>query len=962
VSYHVFISYGRRDDEALAAALQLSLRRIARPWYRRESVRVFRDDTDLSVSPSLWTSIEQALVSSEYMLLLASPAAVQSRWVAREIDAFVQRRGPERLLLALTHGRIEWDLERNDFDWTVTDAVPHSLAGIFRDEPRYLDLRWAADPARYSLRDPQWHDHVADLAAVVLAMPKDALVGEDRRQHRRNLRIAKLAVAAVATLAIGVGIAGYVASQQRATAISNEHRARESEAVATDRERAALSRRLAAQAKSLHELQPIVAQLLSVESYHASATTEAWGSLIDSASTYPSVIRMLDSEGEELTSHVIRDDGAVVATGSRSGSIWLWSVESGKRERHFETGDARLIHALALSNDGHWLAATTSTEQPGARTETSKIFVWDLTGDDITPTSSLVVNTRSVRVLAFDPKGHNLAAGGWGGELVLWAFSSRGKDHVVLHDHESFVNDLAFSADGARLVSASADGRVHVRNAGTRAIVHTVIPYPRPRSVEPAVLLSPDRAPLVSAVALSPDGSLLQTLSTHHEVILWNAETGAVVRSVKVDVPSRATSDVLGRDGTTVAVAAEASLYIYDLAHSIEPTILALPRDLWLTISVGSSSRIVVGSASKVVVIEPGAKSSFHDEECTYDAAPNRPLALTLDGRYVAYVAIDEAIYLRDTLSCSVVAGPLRALLRDDRDAVSALALALDGKTLAAGTVAGTIQVWALSSGRKLQPRAEFAGEIVALAFSRNSELIAAAGTTAMSGAGTADAQYSVHFLNAVTGSPLPWSPSTSPAPVSNIAFAPDDKLLAVADSQQVTIYDVVARRRLHTLNLPSLHTSLAFDAMGSTIAAASAGNTVLWDLRSPDKPRHITAHPQAITMSIAVTPDGKLVATAGDDGRVRLWDASNGQPLGEGFEQPSHANSAGAPALALSVDPAQHSPVLNLAHASGIMRWRFGPAMLQKLACSRAGRNPTTAEWREYIGTTTPMRPTCAR
>src|SRR3712207_1516072 len=77
-----FISYSHRADRRLAIALQQGLHGFAKPWYRVRAIRVFRDDAVLSASPALWDSIEQALASSDFFVLLASRDAACSEWVA----------------------------------------------------------------------------------------------------------------------------------------------------------------------------------------------------------------------------------------------------------------------------------------------------------------------------------------------------------------------------------------------------------------------------------------------------------------------------------------------------------------------------------------------------------------------------------------------------------------------------------------------------------------------------------------------------------------------------------------------------------------------------------------------------------------------------------------------------------------------------------------------------------------
>jgi hypothetical protein len=62
------MSYNRAVDGKLAPALQRALHGFAKPWYRLRALRVFRDDASLSANPGLWSSIEQALVDSEFFV------------------------------------------------------------------------------------------------------------------------------------------------------------------------------------------------------------------------------------------------------------------------------------------------------------------------------------------------------------------------------------------------------------------------------------------------------------------------------------------------------------------------------------------------------------------------------------------------------------------------------------------------------------------------------------------------------------------------------------------------------------------------------------------------------------------------------------------------------------------------------------------------------------------------------
>src|SRR4029079_14776703 len=114
MAYDAFISYSHSADGRLAPALQRGLQRLARPWYRPRALRVFRDETGLAVNPHLWTSIEQALIDSEWFILLCSPDSAGSEWVAKEVERWLESKPVDRILPVLTDGDLSWDVGRGD--------------------------------------------------------------------------------------------------------------------------------------------------------------------------------------------------------------------------------------------------------------------------------------------------------------------------------------------------------------------------------------------------------------------------------------------------------------------------------------------------------------------------------------------------------------------------------------------------------------------------------------------------------------------------------------------------------------------------------------------------------------------------------------------------------------------------------------------------------------------------------
>jgi len=275
--YNAFVSYSHAADGKLGPALQSALHRFARRWYQLRALRVFRDDTNLSFSPALWMSIEKALSESEFLILLASPTAAKSKWVQREVDFWLSQKSPEHLLLVVTDGQVAWDDAAGDFDWRITDCLPGSLKGAFAGEPKFVDFRWARSGEGLALNNPVFLDNIADLAANLHGKDKDALVGEDIRQHRKVRRLAWSGVITLTLLTVLSVSAGLFAWMQK-----NQ---------AERQQQIALGRSLAFEAQLLRDdragqLPQTV--LLAIESYRRFPSPDAYRTLRSGLALLPS--------------------------------------------------------------------------------------------------------------------------------------------------------------------------------------------------------------------------------------------------------------------------------------------------------------------------------------------------------------------------------------------------------------------------------------------------------------------------------------------------------------------------------------------------------------------------------------------------------------------------------------------------------------------------------------------------
>jgi tetratricopeptide (TPR) repeat protein len=222
--YDAFVSYSHAQDEPIAAALQSAMPRLGKAWHQRRALRLFRDDTSLTATPHLWPSIEQALGKAHFLILLASPEAAASPGVGKELAWWLDHRGPDTVLIALTAGELDWDGEKGDFRWSAETSLPPVLKSRF-DEPRSIDSRPYRDNA--SPRDARFTELAADFAAALHGRTKEDLLSQEVRQQRRTLR---LAGAAVVLLLVLLALAGW----QWSVAHAQRNRAEHNLALATE--------------------------------------------------------------------------------------------------------------------------------------------------------------------------------------------------------------------------------------------------------------------------------------------------------------------------------------------------------------------------------------------------------------------------------------------------------------------------------------------------------------------------------------------------------------------------------------------------------------------------------------------------------------------------------------------------------------------------------------------------------
>ncbi|MEU5973906.1 hypothetical protein [Streptomyces sp. NPDC047315] len=730
----------------------------------------------------------------------------------------------ERVRL-VTHRRLTADADA----WAELDRDAGAL---------YRGTRLAT--AREAFPDP--YQGLTAVERDFLAASVTAEEDEDRARARTTSRLRR-STAALAALLVLALVAGVIAWRQSHT--SDEQRDR-----AVTAQRTALSRQLAAQSEEQLVGNPALASLLALHAHRTAPTREARASLLRAADIPLRNTRRIPGSSVERASFS-PDLRTVAYVDIRRGA---------------------LLHDLKQNRS---VALGTSAKRP--------------------------------REVAFSPDGASVAISYLDGAVRVYDVAS-GRQRAMLDDGQALVDVLTFSRDGRRLATTSRDAAIRVWDVETGRAQHVFKTYKKRKAPPSEYFQSLD---------FSPDGRTL--VSGGQDVRLWDLMTGrSRVYIPKPQFPYPVpeakyyAKAVFGSDGSELAVAQhDGTVTLRDARNS--GVIIAS-----LTGHVSRVDRLVFSHDGATLV------TSDADALRIWDARSQGP-RVTLTGYTRGLVAIAFSADNR-SLATMTQEGNIREWETGDLNThtltghskpVSALTFSTDGRTLVTAGHDETVRIWGLPAGRRM---ATITGVRKVAALSPDGRTLV-----------TADRDGTVYLRDARTGASRRTLPGAAPA-VNSLAFTSDGSTLAALGDNRVHLWDVDRARRLRTLTGPdgAIETMTPHPSGSALATRGSKGTIRIWDVRTgevlrtfalPRSERHPTFSPDGTTLatsdsdsagrgpdgppasyirlrdsetgalrrtltlnshveridSMSFHPDGKTLATGGNDGTARIWDVETG-------------------------------------------------------------------------------------
>ncbi len=411
----------------------------------------------------------------------------------------------------------------------------------------------------------------------------------------------------------------------------------------------------------------------------------------------------------------------------------------------------------------------------------------------------------------------------------------------------------------------------------------------------------------IQAAVLSPDGTTLATAG-HDFVAVWDAATGRRRHTFRVPTP-RGFGDprsflAFSPDGRLLACA--------DVYRVWE---VKTGREVW-RLPVGATPRRPVGAppvqgfvdtASSVAFTPDGKRLATSDSSGRvrlWDLAARKEVGqlrggslavFSPDGRTVAFASpVPPGKKGGNPVTlCQADSGKELRRLQPEK-IVCRAAFAPDGKTLAT-TAREAAHLWDVATGRLLHTLAHPKGDgqlgyVSAVAFAPDGKLLA-----------TGSDDNLVRLWAPATGRLLRtlrghrwW--------VTGLAFAPGGKTLYSASwDSTVRAWDVASGKERPAAPGYDHHVRVAVSPDGTLLACAGTGGVIdLWEAAT-GRVRHTLRGHGTGNVVFAFVPDGQSVVSAGKDRALRRWDVATGREAGPAREA---APPKLGPVSALAVSP----------------------------------------------------------
>ena len=846
--YYAFISY-KREDEKWAKWLQHKLEHYRFPTNLNghadlpNKIRpTFRDVTDLKPG-FLAEEIQDALVKSQWLVIICSPRSAKSQWVCKEAQAFI-------------------DLGRADrFIPFVIEGSPFSKDGATECYPEaLLNLTEGKELLAANINEMGREAAVVKVIAKMFGIRFDSLWQRYEREQRRK----KWMWISFSTLIalLGVFIGGYFNRQNGI--IERQHKRLQQDSITMSNH----LQRISVQKDSiifqnnliLNQQDSIESSILQLQLSNRLLAEERDNVLKSNWEIKKKHAQIISKTGldqiNDNNSYLARQMAVEILPIDVEKPNYPLTIEGEHLLRNAMLYDNAILKghndkvlALTLSPDGKRIISASSDKTIRAwDIYTGKLissFSFDYKEDMVEIYNSYDLN----KVLSHDKK---LLISYWGTDSIRIYDIENGRQYgKTLRGHTSMINSAVFSYNGKYILSSSDDKTVRIWDIKSGEQIGP--PFEHESRVTFSTFNS-DNKYIVSALA-------------DNTIHIWDIKRGIVVEKIETNTSKDIVNIEISPNGKMICCVVE---YLQELQNFY---FRSIDTDLGKSNNSGyffssDSRRFVVKDQGNFSIynLKTGIKKSFEGHTDFVNSALFSP-----DGNLVVSASDDKTIRIWDANTGEEIGKPFIG----HSDDILCATFTCDGKKIVSASADKTIRIWDVDDSRDDLVTFENDNfDIEGACYSPTGNQILTWGDDKI-----------IRFFNVHTQR---WDKLLLKGHTGSIEYASYNYngTMIVSASRDKTIRIWDAETGYELLNPLEGHSNtvvtVSFSRDGKRVISASADSTIrIWDVKTGEQIGKPMYHENYVKCAF-FSPDGKSVVSTSYDKTTRIWDVKSGKQIGE--------------------------------------------------------------------------------